>query len=331
MDFKQLRTFLHVAELGSLTGAAERLGIAQPAIGRQIRLLEDDLGVRLFERHGRGMTPTAEGRILLERASAILRLVEDARAELAADRRAVRGAVSLGVPPTAGEVLSGRLVERFLRDYPEVTVRIVPAFSGYLLDMLQRGEIDLAVIYETGAAPQAPSEPLISETLFLIGARTSGLRRDRPEAFATLARRPMILPGPRHGLRVLLESRAREAGIGLGVAVEADALQTLKELVMRGLGYTVLPLAAVHAEISAGALCAAPLTGPAVSRTLTLTRSLARPGSNAVRVFAETLKAETADMVRKGVWQGELLFGEAALGEQKPALSGQQPARAPRR
>src|SRR3546814_4180369 len=90
MDLRQLRTFLHVAELGSLGRAAERLRVAQPALGRQIRLLEEELGVPLFTRHGRGMAPTPAGRILLDRASAILRLVADTRAEVSAERDAVK-------------------------------------------------------------------------------------------------------------------------------------------------------------------------------------------------------------------------------------------------
>ena len=308
MDLKQLKTFLHVAELGSLSRAAERLHVAQPALGRQIRLLEQELGGALFSRHGRGMVLTDTGTLLVERATAILRMVEDTREELTASLGAVSGAVSLGVPPTAGEVIAGRLVERFLRDYPEVTVRIVPAFSGYLLEMLQRGEIDLAVMYQTAAIQHIPTEPLIQETLLLVGSAMSGLDLDTPRDFAALADLPLVLPGPRHGLRMLLENAARRADIALRVTVEADALQTLKELAGRGLAHTVLPLPAIHGDLRAGTLRAAPIVHPSLQRKLVLARSIVRPASRAVRVFADTLRAETADMVRDGIWKGELLL-----------------------
>lgn len=308
MDLRQLATFLHVAELGSLSKAADRLNIAQPALGRQVRLLEQELGVPLFSRHGRGMTPTPAGRTLVERATAILRLVEDARAEVAAERGAVKGRVSLGVPPTVGEVIAGRLIERFLHEHPAVSIRIVPAFSGYLLDMLQRGEVDLAVMYETATSRHVRAEPLIEERLSLVGPPGTRLPRGRPVAFASLGRRQMILPGVGHGLRTLLEAEAQKAGITLPVAVEADALQTLKDLVARGLGYTVLPPAAVHAEVKAGRLRAAPIVQPSLTRTLVLARSLVLPASNAVRIFTGVLKRETAAMVREGVWQGRLLI-----------------------
>lgn len=312
MDLKQLKTFLHVAELGSLSRAADRLNIAQPALGRQIRLLEEELGGALFARHGRGMVLTDTGALLVERATAILRMVEDTRDALTASLGAVSGAVSLGVSPTAGEVLSGRLVERFLRDYPQVTFRIVPAFSGYLAEMLQRGEIDLAVMYQTAAIQRIPSEPLIQETLFLVGAASTELDLGTPRDFAALADLPLVLPGPRHGLRILLENAARQAGIALRVTVEADALQTLKELAARGLAHTVLPLPAIHPELRAGTLRAAPIANPTLDRRLILARSIVRPASRAVRVFADTLRAETADMVRDGVWQGELLLDPPA-------------------
>ena len=308
MDLRQLKTFLHVAELGSLSRAADRLNTAQPALGRQIRMLEEELGGPLFSRHGRGMVLTDTGSLLVERATAILRMVEDTREALTASRGAVSGAVSLGVPPTAGEVISGRLVERFLRDYPQVTVRIVPAFSGYLSEMLQRGEIDFAVMYQTSAVQHIPAEPLIQETLFLVGAAGTALDLDAPHDFATLADLPLVLPGPRHGLRILLENAARQAGISLRVTVEADALQTLKEVAARGLAHTVLPLPAIHPDLRAGTLRAAPIANPTLDRRLVLARSIVRPATRAVRVFGETLRAETADMVRDGVWQGQLLL-----------------------
>jgi LysR family transcriptional regulator, nitrogen assimilation regulatory protein len=308
MDLRQLRTFLQVAELGSLSKAADRSRIAQPALGRQIKMLEDEFGVLLFTRHGRGMVPTSGGQILIERAAAILRLVDDTRAEISARRDAVTGSVSLGLPPTVGDVLAAPLVVRFLKQYPSVTVRIVPAFSGFLLDMLQRGEIDQAITYQTTVTRQIKAEPLILETLFLIGPPTSKLRTGRPVDLKMLAKLPMILPGPRQGLRTLVEEAAQRASIELKVSVEAESLQTLKQLVGKGLGYTVLPFAAVHAEVQAGALRAAPIMRPALTRQLVLSRSFVRPATNAVRRFSEELKALTTELVRDGIWRGELLF-----------------------
>lgn len=271
-------------------------------------MLEEELDVSLFTRHGRGMVLTAEGQTLLERASAILRMVDDTRSELASGAGIIKGTVSLGVPPTAGEVLAGPLVERFARQYPDVTIRIVPAFSGYLLDMLQRGEIDLAVMYETHTLRQIPVEPLIVERLYLVGSPTDGPGSERSIRFADLAGLPLILPGPRHGLRVLIENEAKRLGVELNVPIEADSLQVLKDLVSRGLGHTILPIAPVHNETQAGVLRALPITSPELTRKLVLVRSPMRASANAVRLFEETLKAQTVDMVRSGIWKGDLLI-----------------------
>jgi LysR family nitrogen assimilation transcriptional regulator len=306
VDLKQLRTFLQVAELGSLSKAADRLNIAQPALGRQIKLLEEEFGVSLFRRHGRGMVLTSPGRILLERASSILGLVDDTRAEVSAERDAVSGSVSLGLPPTVGEVLTGRLVARFLKQYPDVTIRIVPAFTGYLIDMLQRGEIDLAITYSTAHVRQIKSEPLVEEALYLVGPADAALRAKRPVPVTALAGLPMILPGPRQGLRMLIEDAAQSAGVKLKLTVEAEALPTLKDLVARGLGYTVLPLMAVQSELRSGVLRAAAIVQPTLKRQLVLSRSIVRPSSNAVRRFSDVLKSEIVDMVKKKAWRGEL-------------------------
>src|SRR3546814_16102973 len=107
-----------------------------------------------------------------------------------------------------------------------------------------------------------------------------------PVPVARLADLAMILPGPRQGLRRLLEGEARTAGIDLRVSVEADALQMLKDLVLRGLGFTVLPFAVVRAELQAGSLCAAPIAEPVLTRRLVLARSLVPPASTPVGRFA---------------------------------------------
>ena len=109
MDIRQLRTFVHVAELGSFSKAADRLHIAQPALSRQIRLLESELKAALFIRHGRGVRLTDAGTLFLDRASGILRQIEQARADVAAEAGDVSGEVSIGVPPSVGIVLTGHL------------------------------------------------------------------------------------------------------------------------------------------------------------------------------------------------------------------------------
>ncbi len=310
MDLRQLTTFLQVAELGSLSKAAERIRIAQPALSRQMRLLEQELGVALFIRHGRGMVLTPAGERLRIRAGAILRDLDDTRAELTEAAGAVRGRVVVGMPPTVGEVIATRLIERFLTQHPEVTLRVVLAFSGFLLDWLHSGEVDLAVVYGTAPASGVRLSPLLVEPLCYVAPSAEGLAPHHAVPFAEMARARLILPGPQHGLRRLVEAAASERGVTLTVAVEADDLQIQKELVARGRGATVLPLAAVHREVAAGLLGAAPIIDPPLSRKLMLAEPLGRRPSNAASRLAAVLREEVSAMVHAGTWQGQLLGGE---------------------
>lgn len=307
MDLRQLTTFLQVAELGSLSKASDRLRIAQPALSRQVRLLEEELRVALFARHGRGMALTAAGEALRARAGAILRQVEEAREEVMEEAGAVRGRVTFGLTPTVGAVLSARLVERFLALHPEVTLRIVQGFSGYLREWLQNGEVDIAVIYAGPGNAGVRQSPLLVETLCLVAPPDRNLSVHDAVPLAEVLEERLVLPGPSHGLRKLVQAEAEARGLALRIGVEADDLQVLVELTRRGLGCTILPLAAVLGDVRAGRLCAAPVIEPHLSRRLAVAEPLGRQPSNAVRRFGEVLREEVAAMVRAGEWSGQLL------------------------
>src|ERR1044071_7369421 len=137
MDVGQLRTLVHVAELGSLSKASDRLRIAQPALSRQIRLLEEELGARLFDRHGRGMVITDIGREVLAHALRVLAEMEQIRASVADLNASLHGTVAIGMPPTVAEIITSPLARLFRDKHPQVVPRFVPGFTGYLLDWLQ--------------------------------------------------------------------------------------------------------------------------------------------------------------------------------------------------
>lgn len=308
MDLKQLNTFVQVAELGSLSKTAERLRIAQPALSRQVRMLEEELKTQLFSRHGRGMLLTEAGELLLSRATSILRQVEETRADLIEQTEAIRGKVVVGIPPTVGDILAARITARFRSLYPDVSLRIVPAFTEYLLEWLHRGEIDIAVVYAQENPANLMIQPLLMENLFLVASRQDALDTDQAVRFSELAKRTLVLPGPRHSLRILLEQEAQNQGLTLDVPVEADALQTLKDLARRGHAATVLPYASIHEELEEGKLTAASLVEPSLSRKLVVALPLGRQTSNAVNRFSQELYREVTRMVDEGVWNGQLLL-----------------------
>lgn len=317
MDVSQLRTLIHVAELGSLSKAADRLHIAQPALSRQIRLLEEELGVRLFKRHGRGMIVTEEGQDVLRHATRVLAELEEIRAVVSDENAPLRGHVSIGMPPTASDILSEPLVSAFRQSHPEATLRIVSAYSGYLLDWMHRGELDAAILYDPKTARTLQILPLVEETLFLIGPAKSGLSLEHPVEFADLQDRHLLLPSIGHGLRMLVERYAGEAGIRLNVKVEADSYSTLKSLVRSGHGATVLPLAPIHEELQSGRLDAAPLVNPVPVRRLIMSYPTDRPTPRLARFAGQVIATTVNSLVESGVWPGRILEAEPETAKRR--------------
>lgn len=306
MELSQLRTLIHVAELGSLSKAADRLHIAQPALSRQIRMLEEELGARLFDRHGRGMIVTDQGQDVLRHALRVMSELEEIRATVADEDAPLRGHVSIGMPPTVADILSEPLVAAFRSTHPNATLRIVSAYSGYLLDWMHRGEIDAAILYDPKSARTLRAQPLLEEVLFLIGPPGAGLSQDVPVDFRDLEDRRMLLPSPGHGLRVILDRCADECGFALHVPVEADSYATLKSLVGSGHGSTILPLAPIHRDLAAGQLCAAPLRNPVPMRRLIMSYPTDRPVPRLARFAGQVIASNVTLMVEQGVWPGRL-------------------------
>lgn len=309
MDLAQLRTLVHVAELGSLSKAAGRLRIAQPALSRQIRLLEDELGARLFDRHGRGMVITEVGREALRHAKRVLAETEELRASVSGPGAELAGHVAVGLPPTLADMVSVPLVAAFTANHPRVRLQLVAAYTGYLLDSLNRGEIDLAVLYDPRATGSLRIRPLMQEALFLIGPGDAGLTAGEPVPFRTLATQRLLLPSTRHGLRNVVQRAAEAAGIALDLGLEIDSYTALKELVRQGYGRTILTRAPMHADIAAGRLTAAPLVDPAPIRRLVLSFQPDRPVSRAAEFAGAAIAAILAEQLRRGVWVGEMLAG----------------------
>lgn len=308
MNLRQLRSFIQVVELSSITAAAERLNIAQPALSRQIKALEEELNIPLLRRHGRGVIPTEEGIRLARRAKEILDQVNDLANDISGNHTALSGTITLGLPPTVAEILATRLIERMMQLYPEVKLSIISGFSGHIQDWLLRGKIDLGVAYEEQKSPAIESQPILIEKMFLIqpakdNAAQDGIPIDAREALAA----PLILPTTEHGLRGRIEAFANAERISLNVMLEVDILPTMLAFVERGLGSTILPLVSVVHLVRAGRLIARPIVNRPIDRTLILMTPLNQPGSRLKTSFAEFLIAEVHAMVTSGQWPGTTL------------------------
>jgi LysR family transcriptional regulator, nitrogen assimilation regulatory protein len=307
VNLQQLKSFVRIAELGSLSRASDRMRIAQPALSRQMKLLQQEMGVELFERHHRGMRLTEAGEELLRRVPGLMRQLDQAYADVRSFGGAVRGQVVLGVVPTVSYILAGKLAHRVATELPDVALRIVESYSGHLVEWLQRREVDVAIIYGPASSLHMMVEELLVEELVLIGPPNSNLRVDTPVSVAAFAKLPLVLPSRPHGLRMALESAAARADVKLSVRFEADSFRVLEDLVVRGLGYTALPLSAVSREVEQGKLSYAPLTQPKVTRQLVLGVPDSTT-SRATRMVIALIYEETALLVHKGAWRARLQF-----------------------
>jgi len=303
MDLRQLRTFREIAEAGSLSRAADRLRIAQPALSRQVRLLEAEAGLPLFTRHGRGMALTEAGRELLARVAGPMRQLERAVAEIRDLSGAVAGQVALGMMPTVAAVLAGPLARRVAERHPEVSLRVVEGYTGHLVEWVQRGATDATLLYGPATGFHLPTQDLFVEGLVLAGAAGSGLSPEVPVRLAEAARHPLVLPSRPHGLRAIVEAAATRARIALNLRHEADSFLVLKDLVECGLGYAILPRSAIRREEREGRLRVAPLVRPAIRRQVVLALPPDRAPGRATQAVLALLGEEVAARAREGDWQ----------------------------
>lgn len=308
MDIRQLRNFVRICDLASITAAADAMGVAQPALSRQVKAMEAELGVLLLRRHGRGVMPTDEGLSLAARARRIVEDVDSLHYDIAGDARVLSGTLTLGLPPTVAEVLATHLLLRAMEVHPAVKLRIVSGFSGHVRDWLTRGRIDLGVAYEGQSSVAVRTRPIILERLFLIEAAADAAVADgTPVPAAEAFARPLILPNPEHGLRSRIAAIAAGVGQDLHVVQEVDILPTMLAFVERGLGCTILPLVSVIDRIRDGRLIARPIEGLSVDRALILMTPLDRPESRLATGLAAFVIDEVHRLSATGEWPGTTL------------------------
>jgi LysR family nitrogen assimilation transcriptional regulator len=303
MDLRQLRTFSCVAELGSLSKASDTLRVAQPALSRQIKLLEHELRAELFTRNGRGMVLTEAGRLLLARTAGIVRQIDQIRDDLQSSGGRPSGRVVLGLVPTVSCVLSARLARRTVESFPGISLCIVESYSGHLMEWLHRGEMDLAVIYGPSSDLHLTVQSLGRDDIVAVGPRGSGLAQKKQIDIAWLLRQRLVLPSHSHGLRALIEHAAAKRKLKLDVQLEADSFRVLTSLVEEGLGYTLLPPSSVRHEVADARLETARISRPAPTRELTLASPLDHPGSKAITLITTLLRSEIRACRAEGLWE----------------------------
>lgn len=286
MELRQLRYFVAVAQRRHFTAAAEAIGVAQPALSQQVRLLERELGVTLFDRGGRRVRLTPAGEALLARAGRILAEVADAQGEMAEFAGAVRGRVTVGTLPSLAEHQLPPLVAAFHARHLGLELVLREERTARLLEFLGAGEVDLALLHQSSVAPAAAPaitlEPLFSEELVAAVAPAHPLAGRGALPLAALRDADFILTKSGSAIRETILTACAVAGFAPRIAFESGAAATVRALAAAGLGVAVLPRS--EAQIGGVALAAIALT-PRLTRTVALAWPAARRHPPATAAF----------------------------------------------
>jgi LysR family nitrogen assimilation transcriptional regulator len=299
MDLKQLEYFRHVAELGSFTRAASFLSVVQPALSRQVRQLEIELGQNLFDRNGRGVVLTDAGTRLLEHTRGILTQIGRARQELEDQRNGDSGHVTLGLPPTLGRSVTVPLVKAFAQQLPNARLATVEGLSAYILEWLNIGRVDCALVYNAHPAATVDLQPLLDEQLYFIaplplrGERT----KSRSLSLSELGNYPLIIPSRPHAIRMSVENALAGVDATINVAHEIECIPAIIDLVRQRHGYAVLPLNAVKSTQWADQVLVKPILAPTLKTSLSMATSAQRPKSPLLRKALDVVR----DIVRREI------------------------------
>lgn len=320
MDLRSVRYFVQIADLGSITRAAEHLGIAQPALSRHLRSLEEELGTELLVRLPRGVRLTGAGRQFVDHCRRIMRDFDRARDELRATTDTPRGRVVLGLSPTIAPLLLPGIMERVKRQCPQIALKVVEGFTPQLFDALVAGRVDVGILTSPASSRALKLAPLISEPIVVLEPP----KPDRSRRFYTLpelTKTPVIST---EAIRSIVDEQLQRYGARLDIEAEIDAVEAIRRLLLRGIAPAVMPVSTFHDDIQAGRIAAFPIADANVHRILVLGQPAERKPSAASEEIAHILSAETNELFEQG------LFNLPASGVAPPLMGNAGGRRAAR-
>ncbi|MEN9774285.1 MAG: hypothetical protein RL322_1355 [Pseudomonadota bacterium] len=292
MEFRALRYFVAVADAGSFTAASAAIHIAQPALTRQLRELERELGVQLLIRLPRGVRLTPAGVTLYQSAQIMLAESARVRQVLARGRNDHDGAVTLGASPTLTRILLPGIFERCLQTVGGLQLRAREAFTPQLLDWLDKGLIDMAIVTNPPPSRSLSLAPLVGEPFALVSHPSMKIERIVPAR--RLSDFPLLMTALH---RRLVESQLAPLGIKLEIRAEIDSVDSIREMILKGSWATLMPISVFKEPSVARAVRISEVSGVQLNRLLVLASrhgSLDNPSRLALREIIENACNELA-------------------------------------
>nr|WP_070959332.1 LysR family transcriptional regulator [Hyphomonas sp. Mor2] len=305
MQTKHLMQFAAVASAGNISEAAKRLNIAQPALSQSILTFEESLGIKLFNRHRRGVELTEAGEELLTWAISILDQIETAKETIRQIDESPSGKVTAAFPASVAHAIVEPLCRQVLEKHPRIFLHIEEGLTGNIGRWLFSGRVDIMIDFDVGLSGDLRSEPLISEDLYLIGANL-GSNEDIP--FADLVDYPLLLPGPEHAMSKAIARFEREQGILLTRVAMEMAVHPMLRNVIAGNCYSISPWSLIHDRVASGTLFARRVVNPTLSREASIVTHRSRPETPAVKLIREAIRKTVIQSHTEDVWRGRLLL-----------------------
>jgi DNA-binding transcriptional LysR family regulator len=289
MELRHLRYFEAVARHSHVTRAAAELHIAQPALSKQVSQLEHELGVALFDRVGRNVRLTEAGEALLPHARAVMAQVEAARAEMAERIGLRRGRATVGAPPTVGNQLLPPVLASFNRRYAGIELRLHESGVQTLLDLLETGLTDVAVVTLPVDDENLTVVPIFSEEMVIAVWPGHPMAGRADVAISELSGEPWVLSPENYELREAALSACERAGFTPRVVLDGGETDTILRFVAAGLGIALVPRLAVQ---NAHDLVALRVSDQKLERSLGVVWRGDRVASPAARALREFLVEE---------------------------------------
>lgn len=310
MDFRRIQHFVHVAEVGNLSKAAERLNIVQPALSQSIKRLEQELGVLLFTRTRRGMELTDSGHTFLKHAYGILNQYHRAKESLSTKDEAPKGVVSIAMTASALEVLSIPLAKSLINNYPDIKLNIESGLAGNIRHGFEAGHYDLVVSHLVKPDATIRIEHLIKEDLFLVTPYNEDSLAEDVQ-FKALDGLTMILPQDQHGVAPDVDRFATEKNVKLVSGQVVGALRTTLQLIESGMGNSLLPWSAIRERVEQNKMSAHKVVEPSLHHTVSMVHPTHRPLTPATLAVMALIRQAAKKVYSEGKWAGTLLgFGK---------------------
>lgn len=300
MDIRQLKYFVGVVEAGSFTKAAALLHVAQSALSLHVRQLEEGFGTQLLVRDRTGISVTASGTKLLERARTILREIRLTEMELTNTVASPSGEVTIGIPSGAARVLSGPLLESVRNELPRISLKMIEGMTGPLEEWMAAGRFNLAVLYRTAESVGRMTALAREEFCLVVPPDEPPFEDEIP--LADLHAFPLAVPMRNNNVRRSVADVVAQHGCVLDVRFEVDSLSTIINMVMEGKAYSILAPSAIQREASQGQVRTVKIIDPVITRSVVLAVNPKDEQSPAVSAVRKLIPNVARTLIESRQW-----------------------------